>query len=115
MADAGPDVRIVVYERLRGQNGVMIAHAIRYGAPIWDGKESAIKPASLELSIPLPADWVVESAEALTPGGPVTALKALINRKAVHCELPPFEYYSMLCLKLAAIGTEKPTTGTSGR
>jgi hypothetical protein len=115
VAEAGPDVRIVIYERLRGQNGVMIAHAIRYGTPIWGGEESAIKPASLELSIPLPAGWVVESAEALTPGGPVTGLKSRINRKTVHCELPPFEYYSMLCLKLAAIGTDRPTTGTSGR
>jgi len=98
------DTRTVAYHRLQDSEGIITVHAVRYAAPMTGSQTSEITKAPLKITIPIPPGWKPTSAQALGPDRSPVTLDIDTTASAVQCELPPFEFYSMLCLKL-----NKPT------
>jgi hypothetical protein len=62
-----------------------------------------IKATPLRLAIPLPPGWKLQEAYVRHPEGPPVVVDAQMHSNRVHCQLPSFEFYSMLDLKLKHI------------
>lgn len=97
--DAGA-VCTVAYEKLGDAEGSLTVHAVRYAVPTWGGDDTAVTPSALNLRIPLPPGWALERADVLTPEKASVPLEARVVSNQVRCELPPFEFYALLHLKL---------------
>jgi hypothetical protein len=107
-AEEARDVQTVAYERLGDHEGSLLVHAVRYATPTSETGASVIQPAPLELVVPLPAGWELQKAFVRRPDGPPEPAKTRVNAGTVRCELPAFEFYSMLHLQLKrAAGTVK--------
>ncbi|MBI4660364.1 MAG: hypothetical protein HY735_16130 [Verrucomicrobia bacterium] len=110
LAKSAPAVCTVAYQRLGEADARMTVHAVRYSVPTWGGDDAEVKPLPVSLEIPLPRGWTLERARVLSPGEPAALLETQINAGKVRCELPPFEFYSLLSLKLRPIQAPKQTS-----
>lgn len=97
--DAGA-VCTVAYEKLGDAEGSLTVHGVRYAVPAWGEDDTAVKPSALNLRIPLPPGWALVRADVLTPEKANVPLQARVVSNQVRCELPPFEFYALLHLKL---------------
>jgi hypothetical protein len=104
LAEGARDVHTVPYERFGDRRGSLIVHAVRYAAATCGGDDSVIKAAPVRLSVPLPPGWELERACVRQPEGRPVPVYAIVGSNRVRCELPSFEFYSMLELKLRHLG-----------
>jgi hypothetical protein len=100
LVEEARDVHTVAYERFGDHEGSLIVHAVRYAAPTSGTGASVLEPAPLKLVIPLPSGWELQKAFVRRPEGPPELAKTSVNPGSVRCELPAFEFYSMLHLQL---------------
>ncbi|MBI2434676.1 MAG: hypothetical protein HYV26_17605 [Candidatus Hydrogenedentes bacterium] len=95
-----PAVRTVLYQRLRKDHGAVTVHAVRYAASIVGGDDPPLAPAPLALDVRVPPGWKVRGATVRDPDLAPQAIPVTAEAQVVHCDLPPFQYYSLLALEL---------------
>lgn len=103
LAEGAPELRTTFYRRFDGEKGDLLVHAVRYAAPIEGGENSSIAAAPLALRVPLPPGWAAKEVWALAPGREPVVLKAASESGVLACELPPFEFYSLLHVKIERV------------
>jgi hypothetical protein len=100
LAEGARDVHTVAYERLGDHEGALVIHAVHYAAATWGDEPSVVQPAPLKLVIPLPSGWELQRASVRQPEKPAVLADVRMNSNRAHCEIPAFEFYSMLHLEL---------------
>jgi hypothetical protein len=94
------DTRTTVYQRLEGSEGLITVHAVRYAASIWKGEDTDIAPATLKLRVPIPPGWRLTESVVLAPEKEPVIPEIARRENIMECELPSFEFYSLLSLRL---------------
>jgi hypothetical protein len=103
LTDAAPGVLTVMYQRVEGDAAVFTLHAVRYAASPVGPDPCGAPAAPLQLTIPIPEGWQVETIATLAPESEAAALAYRIHSRRVKCEIPPFEYYRLVSLKLSTV------------